>query len=64
MGRAQVVRAEVVGNTIWLKLWVDDERGYHETVCELTLGFNTLVAWGNEILAQQSDAAQYQLKFD
>ena len=64
MNSTQVVRADLDGAGMRLRLWIDDEEGRHVTVSELRLGYKTLVAWGNEILVAERDAEQQQLPFD
>lgn len=64
MNTGTVMRADVEGSGIRLRIWVDDERGRHLTVLEMRLGLQTIIAWGNEILAREQDAQQQTLPYE
>lgn len=64
MNSGTVMRADVDGDGIRMRVWVDDELGHHLTVHEMRIGYQTLVAWGNEILTRERDAEQQTLPYE
>lgn len=64
MNTARVVKVEATHEALKMRLWIDDEKGQHLAVAEVSVPAATVATWWLEIRQEQDQYQQPPLDFD